>query len=30
VAATIDACLAPDPGDRPSLEALDAALAELV
>jgi eukaryotic-like serine/threonine-protein kinase len=30
VASAIDACLAPDPGDRPSLEALDAALAELV
>jgi len=29
VAATIDACLALEPGDRPSLEALDAALAEL-
>ncbi len=30
VAATIDACLAPEPGDRPALEELDAALAELV
>jgi serine/threonine protein kinase len=30
VASTIDACLAPEPGDRPSLEALDAALAALL
>lgn len=29
-AAAIDACLAPDPVDRPSLEALDAALAGLI
>jgi eukaryotic-like serine/threonine-protein kinase len=29
-AATIDACLAPEPADRPSLEALDAALAGLL
>jgi hypothetical protein len=29
-AEAIDACLAPDPADRPSLHALDAALRELV
>lgn len=29
-AAAIDACLAPDPADRPSLDALDAALAGLI
>ena len=29
-AAAIDACLAPDPADRPSLAALDAALAGMV
>jgi serine/threonine protein kinase len=30
VAAAIDACLEPDPADRPGLDALDAALGELV